>query len=349
MANWNSTFVVGQPLQFMNERYDESATYVWSIVDTDEQDYTVRTAGQMAYITFSKAGTYTVKCTGYYGSPECSNEDTWGTFTVVEETQQDITYFAEPQSFCYNEDSEGDFEVTASEVLEEGTYNLVVNGNSTYATDRTDGDKIYFELSGIPAGTYDVEVWNGALTKLLCSSTLTIVGSDSDFSVQGPETGVLNEAITYTITNPTADMTYTWAVEMYGGDYNSPADEGSYFADSFDGTSFTVTFLVASEDYRITCFNTCGTGTELALNIINPEMYACKDTYSNTYYESLSDALDAMGDDYNSITLLKDIEENRYVSASKNLTLDLNGYTGYSRIRRDWLKDILWMIGRYLS
>ncbi|MBP5372473.1 MAG: Ig-like domain-containing protein, partial [Bacteroidales bacterium] len=327
VANWNSTFVVGQPLQFMNERYDESATYVWSIVDTDEQDYTVRTAGQMAYITFSKAGTYTVKCTGYYGSPECSNEDTWGTFTVVEETLQDITYAAEPQSFCYNEDSEGDFEVTASEELDGGSYNLVVNGNSTYSTDRTDGDKIYFELSGIPAGTYDVEVWNGALTKLLCSSTLTIVGSDSDFSVQGPETGVLNEAITYTITNPTADMTYTWAVEMYGGDYNSPADEGSYFADSFDGTSFTVTFLVASEDYRITCFNTCGTGTELALNIINPEMYACKDTYSNTYYESLSDALDAMGDDYNSITLLKDIEENRYVYASKNLTLDLNGYT----------------------
>ena len=330
VANWNSTFVVGQPLQFMNERYDESATYVWSIVDTDEQDYTVRTAGQMAYITFSKAGTYTVKCTGYYGSPECSNEDTWGTFTVVEETQQDITYFAEPQSFCYNEDSEGDFEVTASEELDGGSYNLVVNvvnGNSTYATDRTDGDKIYFELSGIPAGTYDVEVWDETNTNLLCSSTLTIVGSDSDFSVQGPETGVLNEAITYTITNPTADMTYTWAVEMYGGDYNSPADEGSYSADSFKGTSFTVTFSEASEDYRITCSNTCGTGTELALNIINPEMYACKDTYSNTYYESLSDALNAIENDYAGITLLKDVEENRYVSASKNLTLDLNGYT----------------------
>ena len=308
----------------MNERYDESATYVWSIVDTDEQDYTVRTAGQMAYITFSKAGTYTVKCTGYYGSPECSNEDTWGTFTVVEETQQDITYAAEPQSFCYNEDSEGDFEVTASEVLEEGTYNLVVNGNSTYSTDRTDGDKIYFELSGIPAGTYDVEVWNGALTKLLCSSTLTII--DTVINVQGPETGMTNEAITYTIIEPAADMTYTWAVIMFDGNMNIPVSPDSYTAESSEGTSFTVTFLEASEDYLILCSNSCGHRTEVAVNIIDADMYACKNSYSDTYYESLSDAFDAMEDDYNSITLLKDVTES-YLYPSKNVTLDLNEHT----------------------
>ncbi|MBR5434255.1 MAG: Ig-like domain-containing protein, partial [Bacteroidales bacterium] len=324
VANWNSgDMVVGQPLRFMNERYQLNATYIWSVVDTDEQDYTVSTEAQWAYITFSKAGTYTVKCTGYYGSSECSSEDTWGTFTVVEETQQDTTYFAEPQSFCYNEDSEGDFEVTASEELDGGSYNLVVNGNSTYSTDRTDGDKIYFELSGIPAGTYDVEVWNGALTKLLCSSTLTII--DTVINVQGPETGMTNEAITYTIIEPAADMTYTWAVIMFDGNMNIPVSPDSYTAESSEGTSFTVTFLEASEDYLILCSNSCGHRTEVAVNIIDADMYACKNSYSDTYYESLSDAFDAMEDD-NSITLLKDITES-YLYPSKNVTLDLNEHT----------------------
>lgn len=183
--------------------------------------------------------------------------------TLSVQSAEPITYTAEAVTTCFNEWNEGEFVVTASDVVE-GSY-VMTFGEYELTTQRTDGDKIYFELKNIPAGTYNVTVWNSDKSTQLCTSTLTIL--DASLNVEGPEEGVTNEPLTFTVTNPVSGVTYEWVVEMYGGDSNSPADPSSYTADSFEGTTFTVTFLEADEYYRITCNSSCGYGREMALSI----------------------------------------------------------------------------------
>ncbi|MBO4777500.1 MAG: hypothetical protein J5588_03315, partial [Bacteroidales bacterium] len=189
--------------------------------------------------------------------------------TLSVQSAEPITYTAEAVTTCFNEWDEGEFVVTASDVVE-GSY-VMTFGEYELTTQRTDGDQIYFELKNIPAGTYNVTVWNSDKSKQLCTSTLTIL--DSSLEVEGPEEGVTNEPLTFTVTNPVSGVTYNWVVEMYGGDSNSPADPSSYTADSFEGTTFTVTFLEADEYYRITCNSSCGYGTEMALDISEAPNY----------------------------------------------------------------------------
>lgn len=183
--------------------------------------------------------------------------------TLSVQSADPITYTAEAVTTCFNEWNEGEFVVTASDVVE-GSY-VMTFGEYELTTQRTDGVEIYFELKNIPAGTYNVTVWNSDKTEQLCTSTLTIL--DSSLEVEGPEEGVTNEPLTFTVTNPVSGVTYNWVVEMYGGDSNSPADPSSYTADSFEGTTFTVTFFEADEYYRISCNSSCGYGTEMALSI----------------------------------------------------------------------------------
>ncbi|MBQ4215629.1 MAG: hypothetical protein II663_05090, partial [Bacteroidales bacterium] len=183
--------------------------------------------------------------------------------TLSVQSAEPITYTAEAVTTCFNEWDEGEFVVTASDMVE-GSY-VMTFGSYELTTQRTDGVEIYFELKNIPAGTYNVTVWNSDKSKQLCTSTLTIL--DASLNVEGPEEGVTNEPLTFTVTNPVSGVTYEWVVEMYGGDSNSPADPSSYTADSFEGTSFTVTFLEADEYYRISCNSSCGYGTEMALSI----------------------------------------------------------------------------------
>lgn len=183
--------------------------------------------------------------------------------TLSVQSADPITYTAEAVTTCFNEWNEGEFVVTASDVVE-GSY-VMTFGEYELTTQRTDGVEIYFELKNIPAGTYNVTVWNSDKTEQLCTSTLTIL--DSSLEVEGPEEGVTNEPLTFTVTNPVSGVTYNWVVEMYGGDSNSPADPSSYTADSFEGTTFTVTFFEADEYYRITCNSSCGYGREMALSI----------------------------------------------------------------------------------
>lgn len=183
--------------------------------------------------------------------------------TLSVQSADPITYTAEAVTTCFNEWNEGEFVVTASDVVE-GSY-VMTFGEYELTTQRTDGDKIYFELKNIPAGTYNVTVWNSDKSTQLCTSTLTVL--DASLNVEGPEEGVTNEPLTFTVTNPVSGVTYEWVVEMYGGDSNSPADPSSYTADSFEGTTFTVTFLEADEYYRISCNSSCGYGTEMALSI----------------------------------------------------------------------------------
>jgi len=183
--------------------------------------------------------------------------------TLSVQSAEPITYTAEAVTTCFNEWDEGEFVVTASDVVE-GSY-VMTFGTNELTTQRTDGDKIYFELKNIPAGTYNVTVWNSDKSTQLCTSTLTVL--DASLNVEGPEEGVTNEPLTFTVTNPVSGVTYEWVVEMYGGDSNSPADPSSYTADSFEGTTFTVTFLEADEYYRISCNSSCGYGTEMALSI----------------------------------------------------------------------------------
>lgn len=183
--------------------------------------------------------------------------------TLSVQSADPITYTAEAVTTCFNEWNEGEFVVTASDVVE-GSY-VMTFGEYELTTQRTDGVEIYFELKNIPAGTYNVTVWNSDKTEQLCTSTLTIL--DASLNVEGPEEGVTNEPLTFTVTNPVSGVTYNWVVEMYGGDSNSPADPSSYTADSFEGTTFTVTFFEADEYYRISCNSSCGYGTEMALSI----------------------------------------------------------------------------------
>lgn len=183
--------------------------------------------------------------------------------TLSAQSADPITYTAEAVTTCFNEWNEGEFVVTASDVVE-GSY-VMTFGEYELTTQRTDGVEIYFELKNIPAGTYNVTVWNSDKSTQLCTSTLTIL--DASLNVEGPEEGVTNEPLTFTVTNPVSGVTYEWVVEMYGGDSNSPADPSSYTADSFEGTTFTVTFLEADENYRITCNSSCGYGREMALSI----------------------------------------------------------------------------------
>lgn len=183
--------------------------------------------------------------------------------TLSVQSAEPITYTAEAVTTCFNEWDEGEFVVTASDMVE-SSY-VMTFGTNELTTQRTDGVEIYFELKNIPAGTYAVTVWNSDKTEQLCTSTLTIL--DSSLEVEGPEEGVTNEPLTFTVTNPVSGVTYNWVVEMYGGDSNSPADPSSYTADSFEGTTFTVTFLEADEYYRISCNSSCGYGTEMALSI----------------------------------------------------------------------------------
>lgn len=183
--------------------------------------------------------------------------------TLSVQSADPITYTAEAVTTCFNEWDEGEFVVTASDMVE-GSY-VMTFGTNELTTQRTDGDQIYFELKNIPAGTYNVIVWNSDKTEQLCTSTLTIL--DASLNVEGPEEGVTNEPLTFTVTNPVSGVTYEWVVEMYGGDSNSPADPSSYTADSFEGTTFTVTFFEADEYYRISCNSSCGYGREMALSI----------------------------------------------------------------------------------
>lgn len=183
--------------------------------------------------------------------------------TLSVQSADPITYTADAVTTCFNEWNEGEFVVTASDVVE-GSY-VMTFGEYELTTQRTDGVEIYFELKNIPAGTYNVTVWNSDKTEQLCTSTLTIL--DASLNVEGPEEGVTNEPLTFTVTNPVSGVTYNWVVEMYGGDSNYSADDDSYTASSMEGTTFTVTFLEADENYRITCNSSCGYGTEMALSI----------------------------------------------------------------------------------
>ena len=198
--------------------------------------------------------------------------------------QQPITYTAEPVTTCFNQWDEGEFAVTASDVVE-GSY-VMTFGEYELTTQRTDGDQIYFELKNIPAGTYNVTVWNSDKSKQLCTSTLTIL--DASLNVEGPEEGVTNEPLTFTVTNPVSGVTYNWVVEMYGGDSNSPADPSSYTAASFEGTTFTVTFLEADEYYRISCNSSCGYGTEMALSIYEKVIELPKSQYVTNLWQTSS-------------------------------------------------------------
>ena len=189
--------------------------------------------------------------------------------TLSVQSAEPITYTAEAVTTCFNQWDEGEFVVTASDMVE-GSY-VMTFGTNELTTQRTDGDKIYFELKNIPVGTYTVTFWNSDKTEQLCTSTLTIL--EAGLNVDGPEEGVTGEPITFTVTNPISGMTYEWSVEMYGGDSNYPANASSYSADSFEGTSFTVTFLEADEYYRISCYNSCGNGTEMALEISEAPNY----------------------------------------------------------------------------
>lgn len=183
--------------------------------------------------------------------------------TLSVQSADPITYTADAVTTCFNEWNEGEFVVTASDVVE-GSY-VMTFGEYELTTQRTDGVEIYFELKNIPAGTYAVTVWNSDKTEQLCTSTLTIL--DASLNVEGPEEGVTNEPLTFTVTNPVSGVTYNWVVEMYGGDSNYSADDDSYTASSMEGTTFTVTFLEADENYRITCNSSYGYGTEMALSI----------------------------------------------------------------------------------
>ena len=309
IANWSSEPVVGQPVMFMDERYQEGATYIWSVVDTDEQDYTVSTEEQWAYFTFSKTGTYTVKCTGYYGSSECSSEDTWGTFTVLEGTNPNPTadvMFCEGSSemnYIYKDGKEGQ------------SYSMSIDGVEIRGTEK--GSEFWFDVTqfALPLGYYEATIKQGTQTV----ATLTIAIEET-----------FQPSILSYENNFTTGNTYTFYNEQ-GSPANWNVTGGTNYqivSDPTSGVDHIEVIFYDVDTYYVSCevpngscsgYDSFTVVTEEGQNQDGP----C--TADGVTYFSLEDAFDAVSDG-GEIVVYEDIEGSGG-SVSKDFTLNLKGHS----------------------
>ncbi|MBO7124653.1 MAG: hypothetical protein J6V74_02275, partial [Bacteroidales bacterium] len=150
IALWTQDPVVGQQVYFVDEGNNNSGNNTWSVVDGDNS-YTIDNHGSSAYFTFTKAGEYTVKCEGYYGSSECMGSDTYG-FTVSEgATQQDISEETCMNLYDYSGTERWEYYANLTnlpvEVAKEGSkndkvlyFNATADERLTYALDLENDD-----------------------------------------------------------------------------------------------------------------------------------------------------------------------------------------------------------------
>ncbi|MBO7124350.1 MAG: hypothetical protein J6V74_00725, partial [Bacteroidales bacterium] len=324
----DDTFLAGQTYTFTANTSSQDVTYEWTLsgLPYDGASIDGSNTEKTVSVVFNSAlqpgqGTFTLYCevtsNGCSAIGQKNIEMSSGT------TQQDITYTATPQTFCYGDEAE--FVVKASQEVEEDYYIMVLLSNSSFygshRSDAIDGDEIYFRLNDLPAAEYEVMIYSSDSLNLLVESATMTVGSPIRPTISYDE-GEFNvgETVSFFNENYVAeDVSYTWSVD----------NRDHTFVGATNGETTSIQFLGA-ENYTVKCQamddNGCTSYDTYSLEVENPNPTAVC-SINGTTYNSLKTALQAVqsGDE---ITILDNIYESaNYVEKNRTFTINTNGKT----------------------
>ena len=319
ISSTEQSFSTGTSYEFTATSDASNGTYMWSMgtyPDGGTYEFVNGYSSQSTTIKFNTAGQYELLCAVTDANGCSSNNFTY--VTVEGGTVSDITYTAQPQTFCYKNDGQYEYVVNASQAVEEDDYIMVLLSYSSYYgshhSDAIDGDEIYFRLNNLPAAEYEVMIYSSDSLNLLVDSASLTVGApirptisweDGEFYV--------NETVSFYNENYDETLSYTWSVDN--------ADHT--FVGATDGEGVSITFLNTG-DFVVKCEateNGCTSSDTYSLEVVN---VVC--SIDGTKYSTLTEALQAVqsGDE---IIVLNDIdEEEGNVDVNKSFTLNTNNH-----------------------
>lgn len=295
-------------------------TYEWTIEPVFGAEFIQGTSAQTCSIKFTEPNIYIINCAISNGGCESSNQVS--VQVTGGSSLQTITYSAQPQSFCSSQKDSFDFEVTASDMLDEGTYTLFAGNYSV--TGRIEGTSIYFEISDWAPGFYNVTVTDSEQNELV-TSTITIVEVVSPTIFNNDGNFYTNTSYTFENENYSQAQNYAWYVD--GGDYSFENVEE-------ESSSVSIKFM-GMANYTITCATTDKEGVcadfpksdVYSLTVSEQQTQTAVCSINGTEYSTLTEALNAVQSD-DEILVLNDIDEGQtaYVSVNKSFTLNTNNH-----------------------
>ena len=229
-------YMVGESYSFAanGSSVDE---YEWIVSSKNSTGYEFvgSTSDQTTSIKFTEAGDYIIKVVET--SNGCSSESELQ-ITVHEGSSQQITYTAEPATLCTGDYMS--YGVSASDVI---TSELVLKINQQTFTGYSKGDNMYvFDLAGMTAGTYNVEivdVTNNNTTVATSVITVAEAPEAPTISMTSQATSTFSVGETYDFTAYTAspDVSYSWSM------VSVPEADSFEFVNGSDSQDATIKFF----------------------------------------------------------------------------------------------------------